>query len=86
MWRHITIALFSLIVEDHRLWFVDIKLYIFDTSPDLPEVRSRRSQSCDYLSASQSLPSITEVWPSVVYFEYCGFLLYRTEPSVKKLK
>ena len=34
------IVLFSLIVEEHRLWFVDIKLYIFDTSPDLPEVRS----------------------------------------------
>ena len=40
MWRHITIALFSLIVEDHRLWFVDIKLYIFDTSPDLQETHS----------------------------------------------
>ena len=29
------------------------------------------------MSASRSLPS-------VVYFEYCGFLLYHTEPSVKK--
>ena len=45
-----------------------------------------RSQSCDYLSASRSLPSITEVWPSVVYFEYCGFLPYRTEPSAKKIE
>ena len=45
-----------------------------------------RGQSCDYLSASQSLPSVTEVWPSVIYLEYCGFLLYRTEPSVKKVK
>ena len=33
-------CLFSLIVEDHRLWLVDIKLCIFDTSPDLPEVWS----------------------------------------------
>ena len=38
------------------------------------------------MSASQSLPSVTEVWPSVIYLEYCGFLLYRTEPSVKKGK
>ena len=45
-----------------------------------------RGQSCDYLSASQSLPSVTEVWPSVIYLEYCGFLLYRTEPFVKKVK
>ena len=45
-----------------------------------------RGQSCDNLSASQSLPSVTEVWPSVIYLEYCGFLLYRTEPSVKKRK
>ena len=45
-----------------------------------------RGQSCDYLSASQSLPSVTEVWPSAIYLEYCGFLLYRTEPSVKKVK
>ena len=45
-----------------------------------------RGQSCDNLSASQSLPSVTEVWPSVIYLEYCGFLLYRTEPSVKKGK
>ena len=45
-----------------------------------------RGQSCDYLSASRSLPSVTEVWPSVIYLEYCGFLLYRTEPSVKKVK
>ena len=36
-----------------------------------------RDRSCNYLSTSRSLPS-------VVYFEYCGFLLYRTEPSVKK--
>ena len=40
MWRHITIVLFSLIVGDYRLWLVDMKLYIFDASPDLPEVRS----------------------------------------------
>ena len=45
-----------------------------------------RGQSCDYLSASRSLPSVTEVWPSVIYLEYCGFLLYRTEPSVKKVE
>ena len=45
-----------------------------------------RGQSYDYLSASRSLPSITEVWPSVVYFEYCWFLPYRTEPSVKKIE
>ena len=32
------------------------------------------------------LPSVTEVWPSVIYLEYCGFLLYRTEPSVKKVE
>ena len=38
------------------------------------------------MSASRSLPSVTEVWPSVIYLEYCGFLLYRTEPSVKKVK
>ena len=38
------------------------------------------------MCASQSLPSVTEVWPSVIYLEYCGFLLYRTEPSVKKIK
>ena len=45
-----------------------------------------RCQSCDYLSASQSLPSVTEVWPSAISLEYCGFLLYRTEPSVKKVE
>ena len=38
------------------------------------------------MSASQSLPSVTEVWSSVIYLEYCGFLLYRTEPFVKKVK
>ena len=32
MWCHIIIDLFSLIVEDHILWFVDAKLYIFDAS------------------------------------------------------
>ena len=32
MWCHIIIDLFSLIVEDHRLWFVDAKFYIFDAS------------------------------------------------------
>ena len=83
MWRHITIALFCLIVEDHRLWFVGIKLYIFDASLICRRWDRLRGQSCDNLCASRSLPSITEVWPSVVYFEYCRFLLYRTEPSVK---
>ena len=83
MWRHITIVLFCLIVEDHRLWFVGMKLYIFDASLICRRWTRLRGQSCDNLSASRSLPSITKVWPSVFYFEYCRFLLYRTEPSVK---
>ena len=86
LWRHIIIVLFSLIVEDHRLWFVGIKLYIFDASLICRRWDRLRGQSCDNLSASRSLPSITEVWPSVVYFEYCRFLLYRTEPYVKKFE
>ena len=85
MWCHIIIDLFSLIVEDHRLWFVDAKLYIFWCFILICQRWDRlRGQSCDYLSASRSLPSNTEVWPSVIYLEYCGFLLYRTEPSIKK--
>ena len=38
------------------------------------------------MSASRSLPSITGAWPSVVYLEYCRFLLNRTEPSVTKFE
>ena len=38
------------------------------------------------MCALQSLPSVTEVWPSVIYSEYCGFLLYRTKLLVKKVK
>ena len=38
MRRHITIVLFSLLVEDHRLWFVDIKLDIFESRSDGGEI------------------------------------------------
>ena len=86
MWCHITIDLFSLIVEDHRLCFVDAKLYILTPYPDLPEVRSAEDQSCDYLSTSRSLPSITEVWPSVIYLEYCGFCCIALSLPLKRLK
>ena len=87
MWCHIIIDLFSLIVEDHRLWFVDAKLYIFWRFILICQRWDRlRGQSCDYLSASWSLPSVREVWPSVIYLEYFGFLLYRIEPSVKKVE
>ena len=87
MWCHIKMVLFFLIVEVHRLWFVDAKLYTFWRFILICQRWDRlRGQSCDYLSASRSLPSVTEVWPSVIYLEYCGFLLYRTEPSVKKVE
>ena len=80
---HNCFIFFNLIVEDHRLWFVGIQLHIFDASLICRRWDRLRGQSCDNLSASWSLPSITEVWPSVVYFEYFRFLLYRTEPPVK---
>ena len=87
MWCHIIMDLFSLIVEDHRWWFVDAKLYTFWRFILICQRWDRlRGQSCDYLSTSRSLPLVTEVWPSVIYLEYCGFLLYRTEPSVKKVE
>ena len=87
MWCHIIMVLFSLIVEDHRLWFLDAKLYTFWRFILICQRWDRlRGQSCDYLSASRSLPLVTEVWPSVIYLEYCGFLPYRTEPSVKKVE
>ena len=35
---------------------------------------------------SRILLSLTEVWPSVVYQEYCRFLLYCIKPSVKKVE
>ena len=30
MWRHIAIVLFSLIVEDQRVWFVDINFFFLE--------------------------------------------------------
>ena len=60
-------------------------IYFLTLHPDLPEVRSTERSKL-WLFVFISLPSVTEVWPSVIYLEYCGFLLYRTEPSVKKVE
>ena len=38
-----------------------------------------RGQSWYYLLASRSLPSFTEIWPSVVYLEYYRFLFKKVE-------
>ena len=60
-------------------------IYFLTLHPDLPEVRSTERSKL-WLFVFISLPSVTEVWPSVIYLEYCGFLLYHTEPSVKKVE
>ena len=41
-----------------------------------------RGQSCDYLSASRSLPSVREVWPSVIYLTV-GFCCVALSPPLK---
>ena len=62
-----------------------IIIYFLTLHPDLPEVRStERSKLWSFVCITKS-SSVTEVWPSVIYLEYCGFLQYRTEPSVKKV-
>ena len=60
-------------------------IYFLTLHPDLPEVRSTERSKL-WLFVFISLPLVAEVWPSVIYLEYCGFLLYRTEPSVKKVE